>query len=382
MLLEKIQKLGHAYHLPENWLSERPHLFSPTIIDLPSQHAIAMQEAVRIISYIAVLPAFQKTALQTENPITQKNPGVLFSYDFHLTEEGPKLIEINTNAAGAFLIALLEEASGIPHALEKWSARLLEMFLAEWKMHHAERPLRTIAIVDHNPTAQYFYPEFLLFQHLFKAHQIDCLIADPTQLSMRNSDQLWVDKKPIDLIYNRLTDFSFSQPEHAVLQQACLENKTVITPHPYAYALYANKRNLVLLSDRDFLVRCGLDETAADTLQKVVLPAHLVDANNADAVWDTRKQYFFKPISGYAGKGVYRGKNITRHVWSEIVSGDYMAQTLAPPSEIEIAGEQRKVDLRAYVYDGEILGFGARIYQGQTTNFRTPGGGFAVVRVV
>ena len=38
-----------------------------------------------------------------------------------------------------------------------------------------------------------------------------------------------------------------------------------------------------------------------------------------------------------------------------------------------------KVDLRNYVYDGEVLLIAARLYQGQTTNFRTPGGGFAPV---
>ena len=37
----------------------------------------------------------------------------------------------------------------------------------------------------------------------------------------------------------------------------------------------------------------------------------------------------------------------------------------------------RKTDVRLYVYDGQNLLTAARLYQGQTTNFRTPGGGFA-----
>lgn len=36
--------------------------------------------------------------------------GVLMGYDFHLAAEGPKLIEVNTNAGGAFLNALLAKA--------------------------------------------------------------------------------------------------------------------------------------------------------------------------------------------------------------------------------------------------------------------------------
>jgi hypothetical protein len=39
----------------------------------------------------------------------------------------------------------------------------------------------------------------------------------------------------------------------------------------------------------------------------------------------------------------------------------------------------RKVDVRLYTYDGRPLLAAARLYQGQTTNFRTEGGGFAPV---
>ncbi len=38
-----------------------------------------------------------------------------------------------------------------------------------------------------------------------------------------------------------------------------------------------------------------------------------------------------------------------------------------------------KVDVRNYAYDGTVQLLAARLYQGQTTNFRTPGGGFAPV---
>jgi hypothetical protein len=38
-----------------------------------------------------------------------------------------------------------------------------------------------------------------------------------------------------------------------------------------------------------------------------------------------------------------------------------------------------KYDVRCFVYAGKIQLLAARLYQGQTTNFRTPGGGFAPV---
>jgi hypothetical protein len=40
-----------------------------------------------------------------------------------------------------------------------------------------------------------------------------------------------------------------------------------------------------------------------------------------------------------------------------------------------------KFDVRNYVCNGQVQLLAARLYQGQTTNFRTPGGGFAPVYV-
>ena len=73
-------------------------------------------------------------------------------------------------------------------------------------------------------------------------------------------------------------------------------------------------------------------------------------------------------------------------MWSEIQRGGYVAQELAAPSQrmvkLDGAEEYRKADFRLYVYDGDVLLTAARLYQGQTTNFRTPGGGFAPVYAV
>jgi hypothetical protein len=38
--------------------------------------------------------------------------------------------------------------------------------------------------------------------------------------------------------------------------------------------------------------------------------------------------------------------------------------------------------MRCFVYRGSVQLISARLYQGQTTNFRTPGGGFAPVFTV
>lgn len=74
---------------------------------------------------------------------------------------------------------------------------------------------------------------------------------------------------------------------------------------------------------------------------------------------------------------------MTTRVWQEILAGNYVAQALVVPGErmLTEGGEQQKLkfDVRTYVYDNAVQWVAARLYQGQTTNFRTPGGGFAPV---
>jgi hypothetical protein len=108
-----------------------------------------------------------------------------------------------------------------------------------------------------------------------------------------------------------------------------------------------------------------------------------VTPERADALWAERRKLFFKPAAGYGSKAAYRGDKLTRRVWQEILRGDYVAQALVAPSErrleVDSAETDLKLDIRAYVYDGAIQLLAARLYEGQTTNFRTPGGGFAPV---
>jgi hypothetical protein len=109
----------------------------------------------------------------------------------------------------------------------------------------------------------------------------------------------------------------------------------------------------------------------------------IVTPDNAAQLWAARRTLFFKPFGGHGSKAVYRGDKLTQRVWAEIVRGGYVAQDFAAPGErmIKLDGtaERRKTDVRLYTYKGRILLAAARLYQGQVTNLRTPGGGFAPV---
>jgi hypothetical protein len=211
------------------------------------------------------------------------------------------------------------------------------------------------------------------------------VIADASHLIL-DGDNLTIDGRSIDLVYNRLVDFGFDEPRHSALRISYERGAVVVTPNPHVHAMLADKRNLALLSNSVRLSQWGLPTNALIALEKGLPKTRVVSAENADELWRDRAGLFFKPARGHGSKAAYRGDKVTRRVWSEIAAGDYVAQAYAAPSlrGISQAGEQSKlkVDIRLYTYAGSILISAARLYQGQTTNMRTPGGGFAPVLVV
>ena len=363
-------------------LADRPHLFSPATVKVSRGDTLRMAELIAAVERVAALPEYQARVLAWAPEIARHAPanrGVFFGYDFHLTPAGPKLIEINTNAGGGLLAAV--QVPG--NALE---AEYVAMFRSE-----CASKLRAMAIVDEAPASQFLYPEFLMFQALFARHGIAAAICAPDQLACRDGG-LWHGETRLDLVYNRLTDFALAAPANAALRQAYLDNAVVLTPHPRGHALYADKRNLTLLSDDALLASWGVDAATRAVLAAVVPRTELVTSSDAEGWWSRRKELFFKPATGYGSKAAYRGDKMTRRVFDEVLAADYVAQALVPPSTLELelpddgdAGDDRhvelKVDVRCYAHAGRVQLIAARLWQGQTTNFRTPGGGFAKVRI-
>lgn len=354
------------------------HLFAPIIVLVTADQVKQMQ---------AVIESVRK-ALGNAQP--GEALGVCYGFDFHLNEKGAHLIEINTNAGGAFLNMLLLESQravnlpGQSASTDYLGQTIIEMFRNEWRLTRGDAPLKTIAIVDERPEQQYLYPEFCLAKSLFEHAGMTAYITDPAAIQACE-DGLYVEGQKIDVIYNRLTDFDL-QHYHEILQ-AWKRRQVVCTPDPAHYQRYADKRKLVRLTDAQWLGGAGMSQTDIDVLLQGIPEARLVQQEDANHWWAERKQWFFKPVMGYGSKGAYRGDKITKRVFEEIVSGGYVAQRLAIPGECVVPAENGesqvlKYDVRCYVYDGQIQIIAARLYQGQTTNFRTPHGGFAVVRMV
>jgi len=300
----------------------------------------------------------------------------------------------NTNPGGILINAEIQDAlqaccdeaarwlPSLPRA-EAVRERVFAVFDREWRAAGGTGAA-TVAIVDERPEAQYLYPEFRLFQALFERRGWRAVIADPAALTHRDG-RLRLGDVAIDLVYNRLTDFSLEHPSSAALLSAYLAGAVVLTPHPRAHALYADKRLLVWLADAPRLRELGADARLAQAVAGRVPPTFEVRAEDAGRWWQERAGYYFKPAAGYGGKAAYSGAKLTRKTFEQVLGGNYLAQqAVEPPRRARGPDEALKYDLRAYVDpgDGAILLLAARLYRGQTTNFRTAGGGFAPVVVV
>lgn len=389
------QRFGEAGVLARLQRSH-PHLFADTPVFVSPDQISAMRAIIDAIERVVTNREYREQVLAWAPGIAghdQGTNGVFFGYDFHLTRDGPRLIEINTNAGGAMLLlhvagaqqACCDAVENVvvgPTDLADVERSFVEMFRREFDSVAPGRTLNRIAIVDENPDDQFLGPEFTLFEQLFARHEIDAVVAAPERLAMADG-VLRIDGKRVDLVYSRLTDFYLQSDACRALSAAYRRNAAAVTPGPFSHALYANKRNLTLLSDRDRLTGLGVDEDTVATLESGIPTTRRVTRESADRLWAQRKELFFKPCRGFGSRGAYKGAKLTRKTWDKLLDGDYVAQKLVPPSErlVVANGDKRslKTDVRCYTYGGEIQLLGARLYRGQTTNLRTEGGGLAAV---
>jgi hypothetical protein len=394
-LIDALNCEVRSHDFAQELVESHPTLFSNVPTFIPSETLVQMARVIDSVETAARLPGYREAVLSWAPPIAALDfgpVGALMSYDFHLTTSGPKLIEVNTNAGGAFLNAALAQAqraccaeAHVPFEtspLKDFGSKITEMFIDEWRLQRGSGRPTTIAIVDDSPEDQYLFPEFRLAKALLAEHGFETVIADAKDLLFDGKVLLFGDR-PIDLVYNRLVDFSLDEKRHAALRAAYVGGNVVVTPNPRAHALFADKRNLTLLSDTDRLKHWGLDENHLDVLSASVPTTVIVSSTDADSLWRDRSNLFFKPSRGFGSKAAYRGDKVTRKVWAEIIGGEYVAQSYVAPGmrsiEVDKTRTALKVDLRLYTFAGAILLSAARLYQGQTTNMRTPGGGFAPV---
>jgi len=321
--------------------------YASGVVALSAEQFAVVRRAVALLHRTAHLPAYQKWVDGEAEPAVLHDPGncgVLMGYDFHLTEAGPRLIEINTNAGGALL-------NGLHSAV-----------------------LQSIAIVDENPQQQLLFCEFEMFRDLFAEFGIRASICDTAELVAGPHGDLELQGDPVDLVYLRDTDFTLASDRVRDLRRAYLSRRAVVTP------------SLEIFSSRPTLESLGLAAEDAAFLGEVVPETRRLAELGFDEAWQGRRQWVFKPAAAFGSRAVYRGDKISRRRFGQICAeGGFLAQRRIEPGRVQVETSEgpanMKFDVRAYAYRDRVLLLGARIYQGQVTNFRSPGGGFSAICV-
>lgn len=373
--------------------------YARAIVGLEPGDFETIRRAVAALFRSAHAPAFEAHVDEGASAVARHRPAnfaVFMGYDFHLTPAGPRLIEVNTNAGGALLNGLHTAALCDPARLaclcsellpvETMEARILETFRSEHALARAGLALARVAIVDERPEAQPLRAEFALFRALFERAGVAAEICDPSDLA-HEARSLTLRGAALDLAYLRDTDWQLAAPRSRALRAAYLAGDAVVTPSPREHHLLADKRRLALFSSLAALRALGARAEDAALLAEVVPDTRLLADLGGDAAWRARRDLVFKPAAAFGSRAVYRGDKLTRGKLAEILAaGDFVAQRRVDPGELDVPtpeGSQRmKFDVRAYAYQGEVLMLGARVYRGQVTNLRTPGGGFSAICVV
>ncbi|WP_420904280.1 hypothetical protein [Candidatus Magnetaquiglobus chichijimensis] len=314
---------------------------------------------------------------------------VMMGYDFHLTPEGPRLIEINTNAGGLLMAHETRHpdfAARDPATTrnDRRLTRLIDTFRTEMALFTGS-PTRVpglMAILDEQPEAQFLYPEMVVAARLLAEAGMPCRIVAPDQLDAR-ADGVFLDGQRVELIYNRHCDFHLETPTLARLRTAWLNRQVCLTPNPHAYGLLADKRRLIGWSDPDHLRALGCSETEVARIATLVPRTRLLASLDPEMVWKERARWVFKPgFGGFGGRGVLIGDKISRARFATLDPATTLVQRHVPPALIPVAGASPlKSDVRLFMYRDQLLGIGVRGYRGQVTNFREPGNGFLPVRI-
>jgi len=303
-------------------------------------------------------------------------PSVLMGFDFHLTDDGPRLIEINNNAGGLYIgdgrWLPQPEIPALTGALEQ---RLLDMFHADWA---------TIAIMDDDVSGQFMYPEMEAYAALLRQDGRRVMVISPEDLTL-HEDGLSCDGIHIDAIYNRHTDFYLEGEDVAHIRQAYEKAQVAVNPHPRSYALIGDKTRMVDWWRQGMLEAC-IDQSTVELIRSLTPETHKLSDMDIDQAWAVRKGWVFKPAARHGGKGVLLGKAMGRKRFEALDIDETIVQRLVPASEVEMDGahgeiNRMKLDIRLFMHGENLIALAGRVWRGQVTNFRQPGSGWVALSI-
>jgi hypothetical protein len=361
---------------------------------VPGAMLAEISDFIRAFDCVTARGAWQAAALRGAPPIAQlRRPEICFfgAWDFHLPPgDRWQLIEFNDNGSGflfaAIINALYSETAGLerekqiapPVHLPVFKQRIRDFVEREARAFFGERPSGACLILDDAESLQQgkFRRELQLLCDLLREGGWRAETGCPAEASW-DGRRLLLKGQAVTFIVNRSTDFFWRSEDFSALRMAYQAGGVYVAPNPFSYATRSDKRLMEWLSLPDWDKELEIAPPERQILSDHVPETHLVRTDNLEGLAARKQEFVFKPLHGYAGRGLIDSAAVGRTRLRRLVThGEgYVAQRRVAKQCLEIDGEPLWTDLRVWAYRGEIFHLSGRASRRpERLDLTSPGG--------
>ena len=211
------------------------------------------------------------------------------------------------------------------------------------------------------PTARQVSPRARASVELLRRRGWRAELGCPAELRWDGQRALFR-QEAVGFIVNRSTDFFWRGQCFSALRSAYRAGSVYAAPNPFTYATRSDKRLLEWLSLPDWDKDLGIEPAERRILSAHVPETHLIRDENLDALAQRKKDFAFKPLHGFAGRGLLASAAVGRARLRRLVNHgeDYVAQRWVAKPCLQIDGAPVWTDLRVWAYRGEIFHLSGR----------------------
>jgi hypothetical protein len=341
---------------------------------IPAATLAEISDFIRAFERVTGRITWQAAALREAPVIAQlKRPEVCFfsAWDFHLPPEGGCwLIEFNDNGSGFLFAAIInalyyevvepghERRSAAPASLPAFEQHVADLIEREAKGFFGKGPADLFFVLDDADSLQQgkFRRELEFLVELLRRRGWRAELGCPEELRWDGRRALFR-QEAVGFIVNRSTDFFWQGRSFSALRSAFQAGSVYAAPNPFTYATRSDKRLLEWLSLPDWDKDLGIEPEDRRILSAHMPETHLVGDENLEALAQRKKDFAFKPVHGFAGRGLLASAAVGRARLRRLVNhGEgYVAQHWVAKPCLKIDGATVWTDLRVWAYRGEIF---------------------------
>jgi hypothetical protein len=346
---------------------------------IPGATLREIEHFIHIFDQVTAREAWQAAAQREAPAIAQlRRPEICFfsAWDFHLPPDGgSQLIDFNDNGSGFLFAAIInalyyevarlreDKSIAAPVDLLTFTHNIGNMVEQEAKAFFGECPSGLFLILDDAESLRsgWFCRELGLLCDLFRRKGWRAELGCPAQTSW-SGQQVLFDGQPVAFIVNRSTDFFWQSEDFSAVRRAYESGSVYIAPNPFTYATRSDKRLLEWLSLPHWDGDLGIQPEERQVLSAHTPETHVVRAENLNMLAQRKQDFVFKPLHGYAGRGLLDTATVGRARLRHLVKHreGYVAQDRVSKPVMEVEGLPLWADLRVWAWRGKIFNVSGR----------------------